>query len=207
MADYVEAVRSQLATWLTSQLVPSFSTLKLLDRWPAPGRQLALPSISIVTVGTPDTEPHAPMTHRVTPTTGVNGLLLYSFGRALVSLQLDIWASNPAERNSLSKACSDAVNVNPIYSIPIVGALPDFRRSPGLMLKLTDFYDILADYRLEQVDSPVEDSDAAQTGEWRATLAGDVLFHAVTLEDVALVKRIILRETINNASLEEFVIQ
>lgn len=207
MADYLEAARSQLAKWLTTELGPQFPPLKILDEWPEPGRTLALPSISVITVGAPETDPHAPMSHRVTPTTGPNGLLMYSFGRTMLSLQLDIWASNKHERNRLAKACSDAVNVNPIYSIPLPDALPDFRRQPGLMLRLDDFYDVLADYQLEQVDAPVEDSDAAQTQEWRSTFTGDAMFHCVTIEQVTLVRQIILRESVNDGAAEGYVIQ
>jgi hypothetical protein len=204
--DHVEAVQAQLAKWLTTELGPQFPDLTILDDWPDPGKTLSLPSISVITVGTPDTEPHAPMAHRVTPTTGPQGLLLYSFGRTMVSMQLDMLASNKHERNRLAKACSDAVNVNPIYSLPIPDALPDYRQQPGLMLYLEDFHGILADYQLEQVASPIEDSDAAQTVVWRATMTGDVIFHAVSVEQVALVKRIILRETLNGGAVEEHVI-
>jgi hypothetical protein len=198
--DFIEAARSQLATWLKSELHASYPTLTVIEQWPVPGRKLDLPSISIVMHGEPRIAPHSPAIHETTPTVSPYGLVLYSYGSITLDVQLDAWAEQPAQRNALSKAVSNAANIHPVYSIPIVDAMPELRRNPGLVLKLAGFYDILADYQIEQVDSPEEDSDAAQTGEWRATFTGSVEFLAVTEEQQALLKQIVVTTTLNGGT-------
>jgi len=199
--DYVEAARSELATWLTGQLHDAgFVGINVLDQWPAPSRKLELPVIAVLAVGEMDRDPHSPMLHSVTELTGVQGLVTYSYGRITLGFQLDVWGSTPRERSALTKAVSDATNVNPIYSLNLTNALPDYRRAPGLVLRLNDFYGVLCSYRFEQEAVPEEDSDSAQTMEFRAMFSGESLLHAANVEQVALLKRIHLSRFVNGGT-------
>lgn len=198
--DFAEAARSQLATWLTSELSALFPGISILDEFPAAGRELSLPSIAVQVVGDPKVDEHAPHVHDVTPTTTPYGLVLYSYGLVTLDLQLDLWAENPDQRSHLSRTVKDAVNTHPVYSLPLPDAPAEFRRNPGLVLKLADFHDILADYSFTPVTAPIETGDAAQTQEWRSVFVGDCDFHCVTEEQVALLKNAIVTMTLNQGA-------
>jgi hypothetical protein len=186
------ALRKALTAWLQAKLAPDYTGVKVFSSWPQPSMTLPEFAVSVLTVPPFDVQEHEPRIWDTTPTIDPNGTTLYSYGTANVGMQLDVWARYPEARDNLADSVRKWVNRSPIESLGILGALPYLGSHPGLVLKLSDFGDVTAEYRFGQIATPVEDSTAVQSGEWRATWNGSAFLYLISIEQVALMKTLTL---------------
>ncbi len=198
--DFTQSVRKELRAWLASQLTSTFSDTVVFERWPVAGRPLPPHAVSVLTVGEPELMAHQPKVHATAITATPLGTVTYSYGRCDLGMQVDVWCTTAADRYLLTRAVSDALNTHPIYSLPIAGALPELHRHPGVARYLTDVYNEVCSYEFDQVVSPSEDSDAAQTEEWRATFVGTARLYVTTRETIALLVQATTTWQVNGGS-------
>jgi hypothetical protein len=192
MSDAVrKAVRDALAAYLRTELATAHPDLVVFDSWPDPATSLPAEAVSVLATGTIEEGGYAPQTHRVTPTAGVMGDVLYGFGTLTLGLQLDCWTHHEATRDVLARDLEAALNRPPAITLGLTGGIPQLGRERGLVIRIPNLFNCPADFRFEPTASPVENGDAAQTGEWRATWAGSAFVHLVNQESLAL------RQTLN----------
>jgi len=197
------ACRKALATSLSSYLTPLHSGIVVSEKWPTPGKALTALSLTVITPGTaPKVEFHQPVKHKVTlPESGHAGTVLYSYGRVDVDLQIDAWALYPATRDALALSTLRALNrpANVTLSTP---ALTDYSHAPGLVLRLTDWFNVTASYRFDALGAIPENSDAAQVNEYRATWQGSAHFYLCDEQQLYLMQKILLKAKYDNGPQE-----
>lgn len=131
--------------------------------FPDPRQELVYPSISIDAPTPGVFAGHYPRQHKLTqPVSGTDPILtaLWSVATVEVPLQIDIWASHPFER----EAVADAVRTVLRSTVPDQG---------HLRLTMTNYFSVLAAYRLAGTGSYQDTPGQVQTEEWRATLIVD----------------------------------
>lgn len=183
-----EAVRNALATHLATYLAGNWPTVQVLESMPLAQKLLSDPSIAI-SISSVETEDHEPMPWTVTATTGVNGSVVYSYGRATIGLQLDVWTTYPARRDAICGDIHGALNLSPQETLGLSGA-PTLRRHPGLVLLVPEMFNVTAAYEFKGDTSLTETSQGASTDEWRASFDGEATIYLMDSDSVALMKQI-----------------
>lgn len=171
MATHVRrACRKALASYLESQVSGS----KTRSEWPAPGDKLPPRTLTVILVPAGDTETrHQPIaiSQQEIPNDTVNALVLYTWGLVEFGLQIDAWASNPAEAAELEMAVEAALNRPASVTL---GMAPSWALdlAPGLVLKVDEHFETPASFRFKAMPQLPESGTAAQAGRYRATWMG-----------------------------------
>lgn len=189
-ADIVAAVRKGLADYFTSYLTPLIGTdadvnsptfgkslLTVREAWPMPKQKLNQFDITVLATGEADDWAYFPPAKigivRAAPPFG---LVDYAYGWIDgLQMDLDCFASTPAKRNELARLVRLATNRPPQQTVAALAANQKFLvmdRAPGLVLQLAGFFNSYVEYMFSPVSAPMEDSDAAEVGEWRTHFRG-----------------------------------
>jgi len=183
-------VRTALATYLATTLGPTFPTLKVLDVWPTPGAALPPYALAVLVGGEINDEWWPPVRQSVTVGASPSGTVRYTYGRVTIPLQLEAWTQFAAKRDEFARAVHAALNRPPQETF--AGAAPSslrHRRVHGLMLKVGTLFDSPCDYRFG-LARPIEDGDAAQSGEWRTQWTGEAALLVTDEQTMTLIKKI-----------------
>jgi hypothetical protein len=169
------------------------------EKWPTPGVALPKLAMTVITPGTaPKVEFHPPVRHTVTlPETGHVGTVMFSYGRVDIDLQIDAWANYPAPRDALALDTLRALNRPANVTQGTTPTLTDYTYAPGLVLSLTDWFNVAASYTFNALGAIPEGSDQAQTNEYRATWTGSCHVYLCDTQQLALMQKIILKATYN----------
>jgi len=197
------AVRLALANYLRTNLSASWPSLLVTENWPTPQR--AFPPQSLTVLAPSDgqvTEYHQPVVWSVTPTTGVNCTVLYSYGKLKIPLQLDAWAQYESLRDDLAASVTPLVNVPADVTLGVAGNQPELAQAPGLVIPIPTYFSVTAEFRFEPAPGPREGSDPALMGEWRATWDGEALIYLMAQDTKPLMKTIVMQMAVNGGSNE-----
>lgn len=202
--DPRSAVRSMLASYLTAQLA-DVAGLTVNEQWPIPQQQLATPAITIVTSPQLKCEYHLPRLWTTTPTIGVNGIARYSYGRAELNLQIDVWSDYEATRDALAARAESVLNRDPLETLAPNPSRPvGYARKPGLVLALTNYHNTPCEFIFETPASSVGESKGqAMVADWRNTFAGRAILHLMNEEVVALMKSVTMKLAINGYASQD----
>lgn len=193
MNDVVESIRAQLATYLATELAAQYPTLQTLDVWPGPSVALPEYAIAVLVAGPPETELHPPVKYKVTPTASPMGNVQYSYGWIEVPMQLDAWARYAAKRDQLAIDVRKKLNRPAAATLGVTPVRLHYQIAPELVLPVADLLDTPCNYAFEAAPNPIENGDAAQTNEWRATWTGNARMAIVHEETVPLIKKLELQ--------------
>lgn len=201
MSEITQAIQKGIADYLRSELVPAFSSLVVFEDWPEPNHPLPPLALSCLVQSESETLYHSPNWYKVTVGKSPNGVVEYSYARVECDVQLDIWTTKKFDRDRIAKEVQKAVNRHPASTLGTPGVLSArLERRPGLVLKLTDLLNVKCDYRFGFPQNAIENSEAAQESEWRATFSGTARVYAVAAQEVALLKRVYTNLKVNGVT-------
>lgn len=196
------AARAALAGWLTSRL----SGVTVSEAWPTPGRALTVPAVTVLAGNTINTQYHMPRLWKSTAGVGVNGTVLYSYGRAEIDLQVDCWEAFPASRDVLAQRLEAVVNVPPGVSLG-TGVLTDYSSAPGLVLAMSSYYGTYCEYVFDASPVQIPESSAiAQVGEWRMTYFVKASLFICNQDTVPLLKSAVAQLSLNGEAPESITV-
>lgn len=188
--DLTSALRDALAAHLRAALAASVPGLVVEGAWPTPGRKLPARLVTVLAAGEPETRFHPPRIYRTIPGVAPMGTVRYAYGRATLPLQLDAWATSAPARDALASALAAALHRHPAATLGGGGSLPRLSARGHLVLAPAALLGAPCAFRFEAQSLPAESSDAAQSGEWRASWAGSAETFVVTEEQLALMQSI-----------------
>lgn len=183
-------LRDGLAAYLQTQLVGTFPTLLSIGYWPQPGQQLVDPTIAVLAPGTPVVEYHAPLIESVVAGVTPAGTATYSYGNVSVGMQIDAWSKTESGRDLLVAAIDLVMNQPAAITLGVTTLFPVLGRDGGLVITIPELLGINFDFQFDATARLAEDSDAAQTNEWRATWTGTADGYLTTQEQVVLLQSI-----------------
>lgn len=185
------AVRLALANYLRTNLSASWPSLLVSENWPTPQRKFSGQALTVLAPSSGQrTEYHNPVVWSVTPTSGVNADILYSYGKLTIPLQLDAWAQYESIRDDLAASVTPLVNQSAEVTLGTAGNQATLAQAPGLVIPVPTYFGVTAEFRFEPAPSPQENSDSAMTAEWRATWAGEALIYLMQKETKPMMKTI-----------------
>lgn len=127
MSDFIRSVTDQLKTYLAGQV----SGLNVSTEWPVPGKEMALPALTIVT-GEPKFQRCPPYLVAQGATQPNNtATTTYCIGTYELNLQLDLWTKYPIQRVTLYEQIFAALE-------PLA--------AQGLVLTLSGYYNQKSNY-------------------------------------------------------------
>lgn len=186
---------------VAAYLQASMPDVKLSENWPTPGRPIAMPAITVIASPNVKTEYHSPRAWR-TISDSMNpaqGKTLYSYGKAYLNLQLDCWEKFEAPRDILAQRVESFINKPARLTVGAMTTLVDYDTAPGLVLKMSGYYDTLCEYMFEPIaGSMPESSDMAQAGEWRQSYAGTAILYLCNEQQVAVLKQAVATLDLND---------
>jgi hypothetical protein len=192
------AARKALADYLRSALQPTFPQLAVSENWPNPKQPFPPQALTVLAPQNGvQTEYHAPVIWQVTPISGTQATVLYSYGRLTIGMQLDTWSNFEAVRDSLAAAVTPLLNQSPSSSLGLGGL--DLQNAPGLVLPLPSYYGVTCEYAFDGEASPDESSDNATVAGWRATWTGSASLYLMAQQTVSLMLEIDAQLTLNGA--------
>src|SRR6266498_2673430 len=123
------AVRLALANYLRTNLSAPWPNLVITENWPTPQKAFPPQALTVLApLAGLITEYHEPVVWKSTP-----GNILYSYGRHVIPLELDVWAQYESIRDDLASSLLPLLNQN--VSVTLGGAtLANFANAPGLVL-------------------------------------------------------------------------
>src|SRR5262245_14770166 len=112
MGEILEAIRSALASYLATELLPVFPSLQVHQDWPLPGQDLGEYAATVLATGELDFVFYPPRAIRVIPNAvGPEGNVTYCYGRVdNIQLELDAWACAKPKRDRLAQALEAALH-------------------------------------------------------------------------------------------------
>lgn len=173
------------------------------DEWPSHGDELVVPSVSIMTVGTPTYVNHANFSvHSKSPDPDVaeNDIIKEIIGHYDATLQVDIWTEYKPERGKIYDLVDNALNKE-YYD----KGLPQ-----GLSLILADYHDVIARY--DQVGyTYISTEEGTQKEQWRVKVDLLVNYPKIAVKSVPRIEEITVTHQISdntdvsedNADIEE----
>lgn len=133
---------------LAGHLADALPGVAVTEGWPEAPVEPDLPELTVVRVGTPAYDLHAPAEAHF-----ANGLATYRYGRLTFSAQLDLWAAYRARRDELAYQVEAALN-------------PGLPHSTGLWLLSGDYHGRPLSFDLTEGE-PMDDGSSAPDGLWR----------------------------------------
>lgn len=168
------ALRLALAQYLRTNLLSPWPNLVVTENWVTPQKTFPPQAVTVLAPSAGQkTSYHAPVVWSVTVVSGITVQVIYSYGILTIPLQLDAWAQYESIRDDVTATLGPLLNQNVDVTLGLV-TTPELTYAPGLVLQLSSnlYYGVTAEYRFEPAPSPVESSNTALMGEWRATWAG-----------------------------------
>lgn len=165
---------SVAVTTLAKFIEDNFTELEqVLNEWPDPKMDMKMPSVSVMTVGTPLYTHLMPTLYKVIPTDNpLKKSAVYLVGQIDAKIQLDLWTEYKATRDTLFDKLMDVLNKQFIDS----GA------PTGLSLTLIDYHNAIARY--DQVGYTYMDSEeTSRTSEWRVKVDIEVNYPKFAVKD------------------------
>jgi hypothetical protein len=170
---------SVAATTLAKFIEDNFTELEqVLDEWPDPKVAMNLPSVSVITVGTPVYTHLMPTKYAVVDTDNpLQKSVVYLVGQFDAKIQLDLWTDYKATRDTLFDKLMDVLNKQFI----------DTGAPTGLSLTLIDYHNAIARY--DQVGYTYMDSEeSSRTEEWRVKVDIEVNYPKFQVKDESIIE-------------------
>lgn len=146
---------------LAAYLKAAIPELNIQEEWPDSKKELVMPTLSILTSGTPGLTHAMPIIHKIVPIDGdpIKKKVVYCVGTYESRLQLDLWTDYKAKRNELYEKLMAAFDKQFI----------DSGYPTGLSLELLNYHNSFARY--DQTGYTYIDSeDSAKRNEWRVKI-------------------------------------
>jgi hypothetical protein len=176
---------------LAAYLKAEIPELNILEEWPDPKEEMALPTLSILSVGKQEHTHAFPLIHKKIAIEGeeLKKKVVYSVADMDIKLQLDLWTDYKAKRDEFYDLIMAAFDKQ-----FLVNGAPT-----GLSLELEDYHETFARY--DQTGyTYLDSSDNGQRQEWRAKI--DVLVNHPRLveKDEFIMAEITLKNEINETA-------
>jgi hypothetical protein len=176
------------ATTLAKFIKDNFAELEqVLDEWPDPKVSMKMPSVSVMTVGTPVYTHLMPTLYStvVDPDNALKKSAVYLVGQIDAKIQLDLWTEYKATRDTLFDKLMDVLNKQFI----------DTGAPTGLSLTLIDYHNAIARY--DQVGYTYMDSEeTARTSEWRVRVDIEVNYPKFAVKDEYIINEAVIQHDI-----------
>jgi len=161
LADYIRNGIPGVVDGITA----TYPSALVEEAWPT-GANFTDPTITVVVPEVaPKVREYQPSVHRVTPTAGVQGTVLYSYGLADFGLQLDVWTQYTTTRDELNAALRDIIGQPAFVTLGGDTKGSDYTKGQSpLSLVVPDLYSIVASFSFDHFPQLSESSQAVQTG-------------------------------------------
>lgn len=163
---------------------------QVLNEWPDPKVNMDLPSVSVITAGTPVYTHLMPTLYTVASTANpLKKSAVYLVGQIDAKIQLDLWCEYKSTRDTLFDKLMDVLNKQFIDS----GA------PAGLSLTLIDYHNAIARY--DQVGYTYMDSEeTARTSEWRVKVDIEVNYPKFAVKEEFIINEAIIEHDVGEES-------
>lgn len=176
---------------LAAYLKAEIPDLTIIENWPDPKEEMALPALTVSIVGKPSLTHTYPKIHKKIDIEEETVLkkVVYIIGQYDLNIQLDIWTDYQAKRSELYEKIMAAFDKQFLTSGAPV----------GLSLELTDYHETIARY--DQTGyAYMDSSDNGQRQEWRAKIDVVVTHPRLVEKNESIMAEITLKNEVNETA-------